>query len=167
MAFKAKRLTSVLGFVLGALMISESAFALRCARPDVSRSYKIAENSPKTYKILVGTFVSAEAKDPAHKSKSHHAGAPSRGKPVLTPTFFEGISLSKEGQNNQSLSNYAVDIETSCIGAWCSNLPDPSQEMIAFVETEPEGTPILRISACPVFSFKADDEKIQKLRQLF
>jgi len=158
------KLTSIVGLTLGALMVSESAFALSCARPDLVRSLEAAKASPKTFNILVGKFVSESSKLKGGGLKTSPNKLPSRTTDI-THSLFQGVSLAAYARNDQALSNYAVDIETSCTGPWCSRVPSSEMELIAFVEERPGQSPILRIAPCPSQAFRATEEQVDKLRQ--
>ena len=168
---------AVTGAVTTVLMLSHSASALSCARPDLVRTLEEAKASPKIYYVLVGRFISLSkptpnpmpnpSSDPTYNPNAEvFPEDPFRPKPpMLTKSYFEGVSLAPRRRNDYRLSNFPVDIETSCIGPWCSNAPDSNQELIAFVEARDGQAPILRISPCPSQTFSADREEVQKVRQ--
>ncbi len=157
--------------VTGALMISliasmvpTSASALSCLRPDLLRTLEEAKASPKTYHILVGRFVSDAPKfNPGGSISPKDQFKPKP--PVITQSLFKGISLATSRQQDQVLTRFAVDIETSCVGPWCSSPPQSDQGLIAFVEARSGQSPILRISPCPSQTFRADAEQVRKVRQ--
>ena len=56
--FRSAKFGRILTATLSAVMVSESAFALSCVRPDLLRSLEQAKSSPTVYYILVGKFES-------------------------------------------------------------------------------------------------------------
>jgi len=53
------RRRSIMAGLIGALLVSDSAFALSCVRPDLIKTLEEAKASPKIYYVLVGRFVSS------------------------------------------------------------------------------------------------------------
>jgi hypothetical protein len=150
--------------MLGAVMISQSASALSCARPDLVQTLEDAKASPKIYHVLVGRFLS-RADRPQHGGYGSPEDQFTPKPPILTPAVFEGVSLATSPGQDYPLRQFRVDIETSCIGPWCSSPPDSSQELISFVEARDGRPPILRISPCPNSTFQAEAKAVRKLRQ--
>lgn len=159
------KIRSICGAVLGALMLSDSAFALSCMRPDLVKTLEDAKASPKLYHILVGRFVSntprPQKPDYGRPPEDQFKPKP----PVMTRTWFEGYSLAQNQRNDYHLTRFPVDIETSCMGPWCSSVPGNDRELIAFVEAREGQAPLLKISACPYWTFSAERKQVQKLRQ--
>jgi hypothetical protein len=160
------RIKPILGGVLGGLMMAQSASALSCARPDLVRTLEAAKASPKIYYVLVGTFTSLssgpaftpwEGLSPQDQMKQRP--------PLIIPSHFEGYSLAKNDRHDVSLKRFPVDIEVSCVASWCSDVPPPDRELIAFVEARDSQAPILRISPCPSQTFAADQTRVLKARQ--
>ena len=149
-------------------MLSDSAFALSCMRPDLIKTLEEAKASEKVYHILVGKFVS----DPsAYKYNgglqaglpridgTREVGVPLTNKsPRITQALFEGVSLSNDPRNDEQLSHFPVDIKMSCTSIWCGTPPASDQDVVAFVEARDEQVPILRISACPKWLFAGNSE---------
>jgi len=161
------RLRSICAAVLGTLMLSDSAFALSCMRPDLVKTLEEAKASEKIYHILVGEFVSVNPL-PKHKAYGGYTSPEDQFKskpPVITTTYFEGYSLAKHPHMDVPLSRFPVDVETSCVGPWCSSVPSPDSKIIAFVEARNGQAPILKISPCPYWTFNADAKQVQKTRQ--
>ena len=52
------KLRSTIAAILGTMLLSEGAFALSCARPDLVKTLEEAKASEKLYHILAGKFVS-------------------------------------------------------------------------------------------------------------
>jgi len=160
------KLRAILAGLFGALIFSESAFALSCMRPDVLRSLQEAKEGASTYYILVGRFASEGNRHRTNPNGYVDSEDPFKPKqPVITRSLFEGVSLAKHRRQDQALSRYPIDIETSCVASWCSRVPESGQDLIAFVLERPGQSPLLQISPCPSNSFQADAEKVQKLRQ--
>ena len=161
------RIKFILASALGALMLSESAFGLSCMRPDLVKSLEEAKESPKIYHILVGRFKSV-SREPAYPKMGPNMPPEDQFKPRpprIMQSYFEGYSLAKTPHQDWPLSRYPVDIEVSCMGPWCSSVPSPDRQLIAFVEARPGLPPILKISPCPGKTFEADGKQVQKIRQ--
>ena len=161
------KLRSILAGVLGALITSESAFALSCARPDLIKTLEAAKVSPKTYHILVGRFTSLTP-EAAFNQKSGQTSLEDQFKPKpprILPTHFEGYALTRSQRSDEVLTRFPVDVEISCVASWCSSVPRSGSEVIAFVEAREGWPPLLKISPCPSTTFQATEEQIQKTRQ--
>ena len=159
------KIRTICSALLGAVLLSDSALALSCMRPDLVKTLEEAKASPKLYHVLVGRFVS-QTPTP---QKGGYVGPSERQfeskPPVVTPTFFEGYALAKHAYQDSHLSRFPVDIETRCMGPWCSGVPANDREIIAFVEAREGQPPVLKISPCPRFTFRAEPAKVQKIRQ--
>jgi len=148
-------------------MTSQSASALSCARPDLVHTLEQAKDSPKIYYILVGRFQSL-TRGPAFPQMG-----PSRSpeeqfnpkSPRVMQSYFEGFSIAKNPRYDVPLSRFPVDIEVSCAGPWCSDVPSPDRRLIAFVEARDGQPPVLKISPCPSQTFEANRKQVQKVRQ--
>jgi len=156
---------ALFGGLLVVFMMSQSASALSCARPDLLRTLEEAKASPKIYHVLVGRFVSRGSPNQNTDGLVSPEDQFKPRPPVITQSLFEGVSLAPSRRQNTRLSRFPVDIETSCIGPWCSSPPDSNQDLIALVEARPGQSPILRLSPCPGNSFLAEAEEVKKLRQ--
>ena len=161
------RLRSIGAAILGTMLMAESASALSCMRPDLVKTLEEAKASEKLYHILVGKFVT---RGPRPKSRSHTGfNSPEdqfRSKPpLITRTYFEGYSLAKYPHQDGHLTRFPVDIETSCAGPWCSDVPQSNRALIAFVEARQGQAPLLKISPCPSWTFSAEPQSVQKVRQ--
>ena len=171
------RFRSVLIAIIGALMLSESALALSCMRPDLGQTLEEAKASEKTYHILVGKFVpqAFETDKPPDRSfiledKAHPPllGGKFKPKPPrIIPTWFEGFSVGAEARYDSSLVKFPVDVETSCAGPWCGSVPSREREVIAFVQAREGQVPLLKIGPCPnhVFALDAEGSHLQKIRR--
>lgn len=154
-------LRSICAALLGTLMLSESAFALSCMRPDVVKTLEDAKASEKTYSILVGHF------DRATPQPNLPGGLFKPKMPQITSMWFEGYALAKYRRQDGQLTRFRVDVETSCAGPWCSDVPQRQAELIAFVELREGQAPLLKISPCPYWTFPAERKQVKKLRQCF
>jgi len=141
------------------LALAESAAALSCVRPNVVTSLEDAKKSEKIYQILVGQFSHAAPKP--SKPRGLNEGHP----PKITPSLFTGYALGSDARNDQRLSRVPVEIETSCLGPWCSSLPKSGRELIAFMELRDGEAPLLRTSVCPWWTFEARTERVEKIRE--
>ena len=161
------RLRSICAVVLGTMMLADSAFALSCARPDVVKTLEEAKASETLYYVLVGKFVT---RGPRQKTQSHNGYSLSENQfkpkpPVITRSYFQGYSLAKHSHQDGYLSRFPIDIQTSCVASWCSNVPSAERDIIAFVEARPGQVPFLKISPCPSMTFQATEPQVQKVRQ--
>ncbi len=144
-------------------MLSESAFALSCARPDLIQTLEEAKASDKLYHILVGKFVSEPSAPhqqgglelgPLRSDGTRGVSIPKANKtPKITRSWFEGIAVSKDPSRDGQMTRYPVDIQTRCVSQWCSSPPRSNLEVIAFVEAREGQTPILRMSPCSKWVF--------------
>ena len=167
------RVRLILSTLLVCLLLTESALALSCARPELIKTLEDAKASEKTYHILVGQFVSSSAnpKQDIYRLKdvikSHPENQFKPRPPKITKTVFEGYSLANNPSQDVPLTRYPVDIETSCAGPWCGSIPQHHDKIIAFVEAREGQAALLRIGPCPslVFSVKSENGKVQKIRQ--
>ena len=166
------RLRSIFAAILGAMMLADSAFALSCARPDLVKTLEDAKASEKLYYILVGKFVSPPPQTdlPETNPKANSGYVlpfnPLKPKlPILTQSYFDGVSLAQSSRRDAPLTRFPVDIETSCAGDWCSSPPSSDRDIIAFVEAREGQAPLLKISPCPYWTFSADAERVKKVRQ--
>lgn len=161
------RVKSILAGALGALLLSESAFGLSCARPDLVRTLEEVKASPKIYHILVGNFTSLTP-GPAFPKMGPNTPREDQFKPKpprIIQSYFEGYSLASSGHQDVQLSRFPVDIEVSCAGPWCSDVPSPDRQLIAFVEARDGQAPVLKISPCPSKTFSANERQVQKTRE--
>lgn len=161
------KVRSIFAAALGGLIFSESAFALSCARPDLVKTLEEAKASEKLYYILVGKFTSMSL-PPKTRYQGGYVSPEDQFKPkppVITSTFFEGYSLAKHPRHDGHLTRFPVDIETSCVGPWCSAVPSEDSKLIAFVEVRDGYPPLLKISPCPSVTFAAEKRQIKKVRQ--
>lgn len=154
---------------LGIMMIPNRASALSCARPDLLQTLEKAKASETTYHILVGRFV---MQTPLRKHpENSNGGLISQHQPssaqasIINRSYFEGVSLATKPRHDYLLSRFPVDIETSCVGPWCSSVPGSGQELIAFVEAREGMPPILKIPPCSSTTFAAEEAKVKKIRQ--
>jgi len=160
------KLKSLFAAALGTLMLSDSAFALSCMRPDLVKTLEDAKASDKLYHILVGKFVSpTPPKTEPYGGYTSPPGQFEQKPPVMTRSYFEGFSLAQDSRRDGYLTRFPVDIETSCAGPWCSSPPSSDRDIIAFVEARDGQPPLLKISPCPYWTFSAEAEKVQKVRQ--
>jgi len=167
------KLRLILPALLSCLVLTESAFALSCARPDLIKTLEDAKASENTYHILVGQFVGGpleQKPDRYHLEdviKSHPENQFKPKPPIITKTFFEGYSLSNNPPQDVPLTRYPVDIETRCAGPWCGSLPERHHKIIAFVQAREGQAPLLRIGPCPsnTFTVSPEEGKVEKIRQ--
>jgi len=159
------KIRSIFAAALGMVMLSESAFALSCARPDVVKTLEDAKASEKLYYVLVGNFTPIGPRPKPHGGYISPEDQFKPRPPQITPSMFDGYSVGKTRYQDSHLTRFPLDIETSCAGPWCSDLPSGDREMIAFVEARDGQVPLLKISPCPYWTFTAEDEHVKKIRQ--
>ena len=161
------RLRSIAAAVLGTLFMADSASALSCMQPDIQRELKEAIESDKVYHIFVGYFDAPEKpKTPLNQPKPNNSlvFTPS-ARPETVDGFFRGYSLGKTPRQDTKLENLRVQIKTSCAAHWCGKVPPPDREMIAFLEAQENGPPLLTMGPCPHMSHNYSLDKVQTLRQ--
>lgn len=159
-----KRLFLLVMVIFGTGISAPLAQALSCAQADIQRELKTAIESDKVYHIFVGYFSAPK------KPKNQLPQAPSNGSLVFIPSnqaetvdgFFTGYSLGKTPHQDFKLENLPVRIQTSCAASWCGHVPPHDKLMIAFVEAQDGGPPLLRRGPCPHMShaYSADKEAI-------
>jgi len=161
-----KRLCLFIAAAVAPLMLTPSAHALSCARPDLVKTLEEAKASEKLYHILVGKFITVSPRPLTPYNEILRPEDQFKPRPpVITRTFFEGYSLAKRPYMDSRLTRFPVDIETSCAGPWCSSVPSSDRPLIAFVEARHGQAPLLKISPCPSWTFPAEPQKVAKLRQ--
>jgi len=162
------KIAYIIAAFTSALLISQPAFGLSCMRPDLVRTLNEAKASDKYYHIFVGRFDAGPLPLDSDMRTKDRPNVPyvdsfkHSGKKVRAG--FTGYSLGKYRYQDAQLTRFPVDIETSCAGHWCGNVPSPKQEIIAFVEVRDGQPPVLHIGACPGWTYQASNEKVQKLR---
>lgn len=157
---------SILAATLGAVCLSESAFALSCMRPDLAQTMEKAKQSEKLYYILVGTLTPDTPIKPVKPDyNNQHREKP----PEITRVRFNGYSLAQNRGADVPLRGFPVDVETRCFGPWCSGVPVSTDTQIFFVEAGRGSAPVLRVSPCPEMVFHVDpkQEQVSKLRTCF
>ena len=166
-----KLLCLSLAAVLGALMLTPSAYALSCAPPDIQRDLKRAIESDKIYHIFVGYFSAPDRPKNQLPGYLHNGGNnggiffdPSDRSEIINGSF-SGYSLGKSRYQDSALEGLPVQMKITCAGHWCGQLPRKQTKMIAFVETQEGGPPVLTLSACPSMSHPYSEDKVSLLRQ--
>ena len=157
------KLKATLTVLLTAILLSESAAALSCMRPDLAQTMERVKTSEKNYYVLVGQFNFAPPMPhPPMDYTNQHVPKP----PIVTKASFEGFSLGRNRYEDQRLSRFPVDIKVTCSGPWCGKAPPSGTRMIAFVEAPYGASPVLNISACPgnTFTVSRGDGQVRKLR---
>ena len=161
-----KRLCLILAASLAPLMLTPSAHALSCAPPDLQRELTKAIESDKVYHIFVGHFTTPE------KPRNQLQAPPPGGSLIFTPSersetvsgTFDGYSMGKTRAQDNRLANFPVQIKTSCAASWCGKPPRSDRKMIAFVQAQEDGPPLLSIGPCPYMSHHYSEDKELTLR---
>jgi len=159
------RLRSVLAAVLGVFMMSESAFALSCMRPDLVKTLEDAKASPKLYHIFVGRFDAPQVKFNPNQFEYQTQIFPPRDPSRTVRGTFTGYSLSNNPRTDMRLTGYPVQVKVTCAASWCGQVPGRGQKIIAFVEAPPGQAPVFQMGACPYWTFPAEPKQVQKVRQ--
>ena len=153
---------ALIPFLAAFLMLSSTANALSCMRPDLMRTMEDAKQSDTVYYLLVGRFT---PQGPLPKQQ----GYSNNPKPVSAMMWFDGKSLSPHPRTDVKLSRFPVQAVTSCAGSWCGHIPDSRSQMIAFVEVRRGQPPVLNLGACPqwVFNVQPQSTQIKDLLECF
>lgn len=132
-------------------MLTESAHALSCMRPDLARTMETAKASDDLYYIFVGTFETPPQpkQDFGHGGQGQFKPRPAR----IVPARFDGVTLSQFPQYDSPLRAAPVVIKLSCAGPWCASVPAPGKPVIAFVKARQGQTPLLELGPCPNYVF--------------
>jgi len=135
------KIKSALIALAAVMLLSPSASALSCMRPDIAQTMESAKAADEVYYILVGTFTSA----PVPKTlKSNDPNAPQNGIGSHTvEAWFDGKILSNDARYDNPVTRLPVDVAVSCAGPWCGSAPANGREVIAFVKVR-TGQPMLR-----------------------
>jgi hypothetical protein len=151
----------------------QEASALSCMRPDLIKTLEEAKASEKIYHIFVGKFKPELTAAPGtftntdgNKTPFSHSPDHYNKQPRVTRARFSGFSLASNPRYDYPLTDYPVNIDTSCAGPWCGSLPGKQQEVIAFVEAQAGQYPVLRVTPCPdkVHPVRPKDNQIKKVR---
>ena len=168
------KLWSTIAAIASCVFISQSALALSCAPPDMIKTLEDAKSSEDVYHVLVGKFITpiapALTKNPKGYKVIQKGSGPIQRfthskEPKITATFFEGYALTPDASGDAPLTAFPVDVQTRCLGPWCSHVPSSEHDVIAFVKERQGQSPILVTSPCPGKTFGADPERVSKLRQ--
>lgn len=150
---------------------AQSAAALSCMAPDLTRTMEDAKASEKLYHIIVGEFTVISKQEIPRTDIPRDWGGPASDfpNPVHAEMRFDGYSLAPSVYGDQRLSGFTLDVETSCAAHWCGGLPAEGKEVIAFIEVRPNDVPVLRMGACPYWLYyvQPGDDKVKTLRGLF
>lgn len=150
---------------------AQSAAALSCMRPDLAKTMDDAKASEKLYHIIVGEFtlIGQQEIPRTDVPPNWHGPATDFPNPVRAQMRFDGISLSSNQYSDQALTDFRLEVETSCAAHWCGGLPAQGKEVIAFIEVRPGDVPVLRMGACPywVHTVQPGDGQVDSLRKQF
>ena len=127
---------ALLALVLAALTGS-AAQALSCARPDVARSYQIANDAADTFRLYLGTVDYA---DPApHKQ----AG------PTTLKARMQARGITRTGFS--AWVERDVTINVTCTGHWCGGVPEQERLLIFLRQDGADG--VIDAPPCGGFVF--------------
>jgi hypothetical protein len=157
-----KRLCLIFAAALAAFTLAPSAQALSCMAPDIERELSEAIESEKIYHIFVGYF---DAPQIPRKDIDGSDPFIMEDRSQTVHGYFSGVSLAKTRRSDVPLRDLPVTIKTNCAAHWCGQVPHRDQKMIAFVEAQAGGPPLLTMGPCPHMSHSYSDEKISLLRR--
>lgn len=168
-----KRILSMAALTLGLWAGTgiSSAAALSCMAPELTRTMEDAKASEKLYYIIVGDFELVSKQEIPRRDipPNWHGPASDFPNPVRAKMRFDGFSLSPNPNSDQALTNFRLEVETSCAAHWCGGLPPQGKNVIAFIEVRPGNLPVLRMGACPqwLYYVQPGDGKVDLLRGMF
>lgn len=122
-------------------LIPAQALALSCMMPDLAWPYQFYDEAEETYGVFAGTLI---PQGPLPEVLPYDEEGPG----VHTSTYgFEGVQILLQKQHAIDLS--LIELRLECAGPWCPNFPQPSQDVLAFIEVDADGVPeTLHIGAC-------------------
>lgn len=141
--------------VFSAIFAPQTASALSCLRPDITRSYNAAAQADERYIVLYGEFFFRESLNPASG-----IAAPT-SPPASFVARFVGHYLSTEGFLN--VVDIPITIQPECASVWCGRLASDTPS-VAFVEMLDDGGYQIDVGPCPQWVF--DHTTAQDLEQL-
>lgn len=144
------------------------AQALSCMRPDIIRALEDAKRSDDLYYVLDGTFLvplSGPVVPPYPPVDINPEDQFKPKPPVMTRVIFNGRALTNNPRTDVPLSGFAMDIQTSCLGPWCSSLPSGDGAQIAFVQVRDGDVPLLNVGPCPQWTFKSEAKRVDMIRR--
>ncbi len=140
-----------LALVLAALWAAGPALALKCADPDVVRSFRAAMESPDQYVVLRGRFAFDEALLPGDVTTRGNPGLPP---PAPIASAFSGHALDPDGFTREL--SIPVTLEPVCLGPWCGRIADDTDLMV-FARVADAGELVVRIDPCNAWIFPEPD----------
>jgi hypothetical protein len=152
--------------LMGGLLFSQSASALSCVEPNLVQTLEEVKASETVYYVLAGRFVPAAAQTPRRGYNPIRNRNNFQQNKEITRVRFEGVSLASSPARDQALQQFPIDVETSCMGPWCSSLPNASREFLAFVEARDGQPPLLRVGPCPKFVYPTSSRHVETVRTL-
>ena len=163
------KIRSLLAVLAATVFMSESAFALSCARADIGQTMETAKSSDDLYYILVGTFTSKPIPKPQQKAVVDPRNQFETSKPKMVEAWFDGRILSNHKEFDTAVTRKPIDVEVTCAGPWCGSAPANGTEVIAFVKARPGLPMLLQAGPCPDKVFRLDRKKpqLKKLRACF
>lgn len=106
---------------LGLLALPSLALALSCARPDMARSFQIANDAEATYQLLLGEIEYGEKTLRApSEPETRKARLRARG---ITPAGFS------------TWIDRDVMVNITCAGPWCGSVPE-SERLLIFLRKD-------------------------------
>jgi len=163
------KLHTLIGAAVAALFITDSAFALSCARTDVKQAMEQVKSSDDLYYVLAGSFQSAPMMKKDKKAVVDKRNRFETAQPRMVEAWFDGRILSSTAAGDTDVTRFPIDVEVSCAGPWCGSAPVNGKEVIAFVKARPGLPMLLSAGPCPskVFPIDAKMTEVKSLRACF
>lgn len=114
--------------LLALLMTAGPALSLSCIRPDPVRSYQQAADAEEVYLLVTGTL----SHDPASVPPK-----PEDGQSATMPATLTGAFLNADRFEGAFAAPVTVSLD--CVASWCGQMPEPSAEVLAFLQETPTG----------------------------
>lgn len=107
---------------LGLALPATPADALSCRRPDVARSYQMADAAPDTYIIVLGELDFDTSRLPT--------GSGPGKKAVKLPARLHGRTITRADFSDWI--DRTITLNVQCVSAWCGSVPR-GEDMLMFL----------------------------------
>ena len=135
-------------------IIGAQAQALSCERPNSAKVFNWYQDSPDTYRIVVGTLKMTG------RIPNYVQGVPRTAKARVTGKYVGKTGLTPA-------QSFDVSVQTTCVAVWCGNFPTEREmvrDVVLYVKQSSKG-PIVEIDACPNgFGQIATDDRVKVLQ---
>ena len=119
------------------LAVPNVALALSCARPDIARSFHIANDAPDTYQVFLGELEYARQNKRA-TTTPHNRKARLRARGVTRTGFSAWVDRD-------------VTVTVTCAGPWCGSIPE-NEQLLIFLRQDGK-TWVIDAPPCGGFAF--------------